>query len=156
MKNELKVGQQQRPYIIEVNDKGEVITFDLADTRLGVRLLDMLAKIEQIDRKYARKAAELETVPDTPLKGTPFTKRQAESIRLVNDFYTDARKAVDLFFGEGACQKIFGAANTPRMFTDLMVALTPHFEKMGLEVTHLKADIAKRYLPDPAQTSVLR
>jgi hypothetical protein len=156
MANKIRVGQPRHPYIIEVNDQGETIVFDLTDSSIGVRLLDMLFQIQRIEQKYTKKAKALGNQPNTHMPGLPFTKAQALLTRMTEDFYRDARRAADTFFGQGACQKVFGNQNYPDMFMDLLKALLPHFEKMGLETDKLKKDLAAKYLPDAAEGAVLK
>jgi hypothetical protein len=155
MTDKIRVGQPRHPYVIDVNDNGDTIVFDLADSSIGVRLLSMLTQIQQIEQKYTRKARELGGQPNALVPGLPFSKAQAYLIRMTEDFYKDARRAADTFLGQGACQKIFGNQNYPDMFIDLLKQMTPHFEKMGLATDHLKKEIAARYVSDPAKEAVM-
>ena len=52
---------------------------------------------------------------------------------------------MDMFLGEGACQKIFGDKNYPDMFSDLGEQLKPHLEKMGVSVKQLREKTLQKH-----------
>lgn len=149
-------------YMIDVNDNGDTILFDMADTGLPSRLFKMFESIDKLAAELDAKAKEIGDRPDEPLFSTEMpnsesgesetrvliTKNQHDGVQLIDDFYKQARVAMDLFLGEGACQKIFGDKNYNGMFDDLIEQLEPHFKKMGLEADKLKKSAATKYAPN--------
>lgn len=104
-------------YRIEVNDEGECIEFDLADIGLKVKCYKALDEIEKVAERYKEK---VQIVQD-----------DKELSILENNTFIEMRKAMDIFLGEGACQKIFGNRNYLSMFDDLMKELTRKRKELG-------------------------
>ncbi len=159
-KNSIRVHSQSE-YVIEVNDAGETITFDLADTGLGSRLFKMLEQIDQLTERYKGLAQDMDAEPDAPSElpvpaSGAITRRQVQAAVLIDEFYIEARVAMDTFFGAGACQKIFADRNYFDMFADLLEQLKPHFEKMGLNADGIKARTIGKYKPSKTSGKVLK
>ena len=153
--NSIRVGSKSR-YSIEVNDRGDQIFFDLADTKLPAKLFEMYEAVDLATKKYTDLAEMAKKVVTGKKKAgsNSITEEQYASAKLLDAFYIEARAALDLFLGEGACQKIFGDDNYTDMFNDLMEQLEPHFKKMGLNTLAMKAQIAKKYLPEKTGTAL--
>lgn len=158
--NKIRV-HSKTEYVIEVNDQGDTLVFDLEDTSITSRLFKMYEALDHLKVKYLDQATELDKCPDepfttmdeeNPINGETvhkvlITKNQYEGMQMLDQFYTDARHALDQFLGEGACQKIFGDKNYKTMFEDLMVQLGPEFKKMGINTDLIKASAAKKHGP---------
>jgi hypothetical protein len=163
VKNKLRVGSQTK-YVIEVNDAGESIFFDLADSGLISRMFRMNEELDRITAKYEAEAKAIDARQNEPIIGlddpdgnrVQLTKNQRDGAQLMEQFYKEARTALDAFLGEGACQKIFGSENYLTMFQDLLEQLEPHFKKMGLNMQQYKKTIAEKYKPNRAQRRALR
>lgn len=158
-KNSIRVQSETR-YVIEVNDAGETIVFDLADTSLGSRMFKMFEQIDTLTAEHEAKAKDIDQTPDAPYvlpfvlpegqadQSTPVTQHMVEVSKIIDEFYAGARIAMDTFLGAGACQKIFGGANYFDMFSDLLAQLEPHFKKMGLDPSGLKKRVVDKHLPN--------
>lgn len=131
-------------YVIEVNDKGETITFNLDDPELMLKMDNTLHEINKIQERAKLKQSIIEKHED---KATPglLSSKEREVIELTVSMFKDMRKAMDQFLGEGACQKIFGDVNYPQMYDDLFEQLGPHFEKMKLNIDTFKKEIVNKY-----------
>ncbi len=160
MSNSIRV-HSNTEYVIEVNDNGDTISFDTSDIGLTSRLYDTFDQLDKLAREYEVKAAELDAREDKPRSTvevehedgtmehkTLITQNQYDGTKMMDDYYRDARAALDIFLGEGACQKIFGDKNYYTMFEDLTQQLKPHFEKMGLSAQKLKANAVKKHSPN--------
>lgn len=157
-------------YEIEVNDRGDVIVFDVSDTSLTTRLYKMFEDVDKMTADYAAQALVIDNRPDEPLhtthqvdaEGNPgeervlITRNQVEGAKLIEDFYAQSRTALDIFLGEGACQKIFGDKNYLTMFDDLIEQLQPHFEKMGLDAEKMRHSAAAKHAPNRAARRALQ
>jgi hypothetical protein len=132
-------------YTIEVNDKGETISFDLADVGLPDKMIKMLNMIETLQGELNTKSMEISSREDKPYNDF-ISQNEYDSNRLIVDFFQKARDAADEFLGLGACQKIFGDKNYFVMFDDLVEQLEPHFKKMGIKLDQLKQNATDKYV----------
>ena len=127
-------------YILEVNDKGDTIEFDLTDISLAEKIMNASEKIKEIDTKTKEKVLEMDKKTDNKIELTK------EIIKLEKEQAKEMRKAFDSFLGDGACQKIFGDKNRYGQFDELMEALQPHFNKMIMKLDKAKRKLANKYL----------
>ena len=128
-------------YILEVDDKGDTIEFDLTDIGLAERIMNSSDKIAEQDKKYQKRVVELsETFKDDEVQLT------REIIKLEKEQCQEMRKLFDDFLGEGACQKIFGDKNHYGQFNKLLDALEPHYKKMELKMQKAKRKLANKYM----------
>lgn len=166
--------QSKTLYTIEVNDKGETISFDTEDINLSTNLIECWQNIQKELSKFAKKENELikkieeerknkkpneivlEDTDDVDFNNIeefidslemPVTEIEKELLYAQKDFYNTCRKIMDGFLGKDACQKIFGDANYKLMFNDLFEQLLPEFEKMKVNTDKVKKDIYKKYMP---------
>ena len=123
---------KQNEYVIEVNDNGDTISFNPGDTTLLLRLDSFISKINKLENKYKGESFLFEKKKEEDLKNGILTKGDKEMLKKADKMLNECRKIADEFIGEGACQKIFGDTNYLGMFEDLLTALQPHFEKIGL------------------------
>lgn len=132
-------------YIIEVNDAGETIEFDLVDISLPMRFnkayLDVEKSLRWLEGQIALKDKE---TGDSEKVGL-LTKGEEKLLKAWDKAFRDMRKAMDNFLGEGGCQKIFGDRNYLEMWSDLFDALEPHIEKMGIRNEDIKNRIKAKY-----------
>lgn len=128
-------------YILEVNDKGDTIEFDLTDIGLAERIMNSSDRIIEQDKKYQKRVVELsETFKDDEVQLT------REIIKLEKEQCQEMRRMFDDFLGEGACQKIFGDKNHYGQFNKLLDALEPHYKKMELKMQKAKRKLADKYM----------
>ena len=128
-------------YILEVNDKGDTINFDLTDIGLAERIMNSSDRITEQDKKYQKRVVELsETFKDDEVQLT------REIIKLEKEQCQEMRRIFDDFLGEGACQKIFGDKNHYGQFNRLLDALEPHYKKMELKMQNAKRKLADKYI----------
>lgn len=129
-------------YILEVNDNGDTIKFDLMDIGLIDRIIKGAEKIENIDNEMIAKEKEIEEMHKDNEEMIVKLETQFELEKCL-----ELRKVFDSFLGEGACQKIFGDTNRKEQFILLLEALEPHFEKMKILKNEAKKKLANKYLP---------
>lgn len=128
-------------YVLEVNDKGETIEFDLTDISLPEKIMKASENIGKLDKEYQEEMMKLNNEEiDKVLK----TKK---AIEIENKKCKQMREEFDNFLGENACQKIFGDTNYYGMFLQLFDALEPHFDKMKIKLDKAKLKLANKYLP---------
>ena len=128
---------EEAVYKLEVNDKGEYIEFDLADLTLPQRIMEASDRLSKIDGEFQQKALEAEKIKDS-------VEKVRKQLELDKEYAKEMRNIFDSFLGEGACQKIFGDKERYGQYQRLMDALTPHFEKMKIDVDKAKKRIVER------------
>lgn len=136
-------------YLIEVNDEGDCIYFDISDIGLQAKLVECFDMVNKETDRFTKKEKELiQKIQNEPKKETKelYSEAEKEYIKAQEDFYKTCRKIMDKFLGENACQKIFGDANYPKMYIDLFEQLEPHFKEMGLKKEKMQKDLYKRYM----------
>lgn len=124
-------------YRLEVNDKGEYIEFDLADLTLPQRIMEASDRLPKIDGEFQQKALEAEKIKDS-------VEKVRKQLELDKEYAKEMRNIFDSFLGEGACQKIFGDKERYGQYQRLMDALTPHFDKMKIDIDKAKKRIIER------------
>lgn len=139
-------------YKIEVNDRGEYIEFDLNDIGLQVKCYEALEKMQNLEKETEEKEIELKKKAEAEKMG--LIEINKLSTQLQNEMFNKARKIMDNFLGEGACQKIFGDKNYFEMFDDLFDELSrkrpelggkSHFDKMGFKAQNINQRIMNKY-----------
>lgn len=124
-------------YRLEVNDEGEYIEFDLADLTLPQRIMEASDRLSKIDGEFQQKAIEAEKIKDN-------VEKVRKQLELDKEYAKEMRNIFDSFLGEGACQKIFGDKERYGQYQRLMDALTPHFDKMKIDIDKAKKRIIER------------
>ena len=135
--------EKKNIYTIEVNDSGDTIEFDLEDIGLNFKLLKALKEIDRISNYMQNEMTIINKRQD--VKGKYLTKNEEDTLYLWNKAFKDMRNAMDMFLGEGACQKIFGDRNYLGMFDDLIEQLEPHLKKMKISYNDIKKKIENKY-----------
>lgn len=130
-------------YEIEVNDNGDTIVFDTNDLELPFKFNDAIIEIEKI-QQYIKGQEVIISKKPNEAHGV-LTTHDEELRKLYKNSFAKMRKAMDMFLGEGGCQKIFGDRNYLSMFDDLAEALQPHLEKMGMSINKSIESIEKKY-----------
>lgn len=144
--------QNKDAVVIEVNDKGETIQFDFNDTSLPIKVMKMLADIEEQEKNFNAKLEELAKEKDNEEEieyyGIKVTNGFIKYTELCNDFCNVCRGYIDELFGENASQKIFGTTNRPDMFTEFFSQVEPYLKKAGANMIKSKKELADRYRKD--------
>lgn len=138
--------EQDNLYVIEVNDKGETIEFDLDDTiGLQNKLLKCYTEIDKIRTEFEAKAEELKNKNYGEVKEGEIPQNEIDLVNATTEFYQKSRACMDMFLGENGCQKIFGDRNFPTMFDKLFEKLQPDIEKMGLSIKKIQKNLINKY-----------
>lgn len=127
-------------YILEVNDKGDTIEFDLTDIRLPQLIMEAGENMEKLGKKYSEKAKEIEQNNKTD------EEKAKAYMALDSKHAKEMRTLFDSFLGEGACQKIFGNKESYGQYNRLLDALEPHFKKMKFKRDKAQERLAQKYM----------
>ena len=146
MKNQIRIKNKNK-YEIEVNDNGDTISFNLDDPELPLRFDDTFRRINDISSKMKAERVVIEKKKDEKTDGL-LTKNERALYEMTNKYLKEMRKVMDGFLGEGACDKIFGNANFPNMYEELLDQLQPHFAKMKLDAEQYKKAVEEKYKED--------
>lgn len=142
MKNKLRVANENK-YEIEVNDKGETISFNIDDPSLMLRVEKAYEDINKISNFAKSEMAMISKKEDIP--GKILSKNDRDTLIIYDKMFNDMRRAMDGLLGKGACQKIFGDTNYLTMYDELFEQLIPHFENMGLNAERFIDSIKRKY-----------
>lgn len=134
-------------YTIEVNDNGDTIEFDLVDIELPFKCERALAEVNRISKELQAKLVIIDKREDHKQKGKVMTVNEEARITAYREAFKQMRAAMDVFLGEGACQKIFGDRNYIEMYDDLFKELAPHLERMKLNTQGITERIKEKYSP---------
>lgn len=141
MANKIRINPRKGDvYVIEVNDNGDTIEFDLADM-VGLTLRCTRA-YQRIDEIVASIPAMEQAIRDAGDDEDALLMKEAEMYSTV---FAQMREAMDGFLGTGACQKIFGDRNYLEMFDDLTEQLEPHIKKMGINIQNIQKRVIEKY-----------
>lgn len=139
--------KKKNEYVIEVNDKGETISFNLEDPELMLKFDNALQKIERYKNDLKAEELVIKKQADEET-GTLLSKNERAIAELNAKTFRKMRDAMDEFLGKGACQKIFGDTNYLSMYEDLFEQLEPHFIRLKLDAEKLKDEIVNKYKDD--------
>ena len=128
-------------YILEVNDKGDTIQFDLTDISLPEKILKASEELKNIDDDYKNNILQIDKEEISK------EEKARKVIEIDKNFSIKSRKIMDSFLGDGACQKIFGDANYYGMYVELFEQLEPHFDKMIIKSQKAKQRLVEKYKP---------
>lgn len=128
-------------YILEVNDKGDTIQFDLTDISLPEKILKASEELKNIDDDYKNNILQIDKEEMSK------EEKARKVIEIDKNFSIKSRKIMDSFLGDGACQKIFGDANYYGMYVELFEQLEPHFDKMIIKSQKAKQRLVEKYKP---------
>ena len=132
-------------YIIEVNDNGDTIEFDITDIELPFKL-ERAQKMANEAKKWLKaQQVIISKKQDTAKKGDLMTVRERATLEAYRECFKKMRAAIDEFAGAGASNKIFGDKNYLEMFNDFMEEMQPHFDKMELKGIDIRKKIEEKY-----------
>ncbi len=132
-------------YIIEVNDNGDTIEFDITDIELPFRLERAQKKVQDAQKWLKSQQVIISKKQDTAKKGDLMTTKERATLEAYKECFKRMRAAIDEFAGVGASDKIFGDKNYLEMFNDFMDEMQPHFEKMELKGVDIRKRIEEKY-----------
>ncbi len=150
-------------YIIEVNDNGDTIEFDLDDIELPFKMLRCMDGLQEAEKEMQKQFSVIENLDEKKNENSLFSEKEAAIFEALKTYYQKTRKAMDEFLGENACQKIFGDKNYLSMWDDLVSELTKpqedgksHFDKMGITFRNTVDRITNKYSSSLLNESVLK
>ena len=135
-------------YEIEVNDNGDVISMDPADLNLYDSIYRMMDTIKNAEKQFNDESKKIEQLEESDEK----TRKQ---VKCMIRYFNKGRKAIDLVYGEGAADKIFGKTNHIEMFDMFFEQMEPHMEKIGVNITEYQKRLVAKYGNRKARRNVL-
>lgn len=137
--------RSENEYIIEVNDNGDTISFDLTDPTLPFRVNRAFNECKRLVNDLNKKENKIKMQKDKKRNAFLLSANEYELARCYTETYENMREIMDELLGLGACQKIFGDRNWLTMYNDLFEMLEPHFEKMNIKLKAVKEKIIEKY-----------
>lgn len=139
-------------YEIEVNDNGDVITFDMEDVDLPFRLQRAYDGARQAQETLRKKLVVIGKKEDHKKPGDLFSTNEIAASKARSEAFSAMRAAMDEFLGSGGCDKVFGKTNYITMFDDLFEALSApgadgksHLDRLKINAEGIKERIARKY-----------
>lgn len=129
----------------EGNDTGNHLEFDLEDVTLALRLteceekhkmnqLNARNKLNILDKKQDKKGKKL------------LSYKQEEQVKIINEFYNEEIKAMDLFLGEGGTEKLLnGRKPYFSMYDDIAEIIEPIMPLIKERTISIKDKIIQKY-----------
>lgn len=109
------------------DDPDRVISFDPEDVVFLDKVYGLIADIDKKKTEFVEKEKELAKNEKVDAYGIPENMRQR--LKLLLDICLYFRDQVDLIFGEGTSQTVFGNSNTLDMFEQFFSGITPYIYK---------------------------
>jgi len=134
--NKIRIAKSPTIYTIEVNDKGDTITIDLTDIDQMSRFNTAYGELEKVQNGI--KGISPSTPEDSP------QEIQASTSELINQLLR-GYELIDLMFGEGSVEKIFGGHKTIDGFFQFFEQMTPHIEKARQSLEEVSEGLTKKY-----------
>jgi hypothetical protein len=131
-------------YVIEVNDNGDTINFDLTDPTLPSRLLSTYSALDELTTKFDQEIIKLSKREDKKLNVLA-SQNEKDIADATAKFFKETTLILDTFLGEGATKKIFGGEYWLNMFNDFFEFLMPELEKAGLKTEEMQKSLKEKY-----------
>ena len=112
---------------VECDGRTEEITFNPDDVGFINKFCDLMKTMEEKQVEYDARIAELEKEESFDTYGIPHNMKGR--LALMMEICQFMRGQVDMVFGAGTSQKIFGDANTLEMFTQFFDGIAPYIQK---------------------------
>lgn len=154
MSNSIRVSSSTE-YVIEVNDKGDAIVFDPGDPSFALKVMHAYECVQSLAEEYEKRRDAISNRPDEPMNDI-VTRNQYDLAQLADEFYRNAREAMDGFLGEGGCQMIFGDKNWFTMFDDLAEQMGPHFKTMDVNLNKIYTKAVQKHAPNRATRRAMK
>lgn len=113
------------------NDEKRVIEFNPQDIVFVERFYQLIKTFEAQEAEFQMRAKELEADTEKDEFGIP--TNTPETLQLVSDLCDFLKEQIDLVFGSGASQTVFGDAKTMNMFEQFFSGITPFIQEARTE-----------------------
>lgn len=144
MENQIRI-KSKDIYVIEVNDNGDTIEFDITDIELPFRIERAYKSCLEAQTWLKGMIKVAEKKEDRAAKGEMMTAREKAVLETYREYFKKIRSCIDEMCGNGASEKIFGKQNYVTMFNDFWDQMAPHFEKMKIRGEDIRKRIAEKY-----------
>ena len=111
---------------ILINDGPEFIEFNPGDIGFAERFYGLVKDFDSRRVKYLERSTEIEANKELDDSGLP--ANVPEGLQLVREVCERMREQIDVVFGGGTSQKVFGDALSPDMFEQFFAGITPFIE----------------------------
>lgn len=142
--NSIRV-KNKNSYVIEVNDNGDTISFDLTDIELPFKLDRSYKMVSEAQQWLKGQMVIIAKKQDTAKKGDIMTVKERATLEAYKECFKKMRAAIDEFAGAGASDKIFGEQNYLEMFDDFMEEMRPHLDQMEIRNIDIRKKIEEKY-----------
>jgi hypothetical protein len=131
--------------VLQINDGPDTLKLNLSDVGFFERFTKLKGDLDAKVADYQKREAELDAEKGVDDKGLPLNI--SERAAYMHEACTYIRSQIDVLFGDGTSQKLFGDALSFEMIGQFFSGITPYIEKE-------KAKRISKYAPAAAATEV--
>ena len=125
--DKLKINTGAVRLLVDCDGVENEISFNPTDVIFVENLYKLMSELDVKKTEFTAKEAELNKNVGTNENGIPYNV--AEKINLVKEVCKYMRDRIDVIFGVGTSDKVFGGANTLDMFEQFFNGITPYISK---------------------------
>lgn len=118
------------------DDPGRVITFNPQDVGFVERFFTLMDNVEAKEAEYTARLEDIQQDKGENTFGVPNAVRK--EIALTAEICAYMREQIDMVFGAGTSQTVFGDLNVPDMFGEFFAGIAPH-------ISAARAKAVKKY-----------
>lgn len=122
------------------DDESRVIEFNPSDVLFAERFYSVYGEFEKKHEEYKTKAKKL---------GAENVENIGEGIVLAREMCAFMREKIDILFGAGTSQKVFGDTLSMAMISQFLEGMTPFFE-------HARSEKTKKYINTASKRRVMK
>lgn len=124
---------------ILINDGPEFIEFSPSDVTFAEKFYQLMQRFELKKVEYQARAEKIDA--NTEIDSNGLAANLPDNIAMIRDVCEFMREQIDVLFGTGTSQKVFGAALAVDMFEQFFTGITPFIQAA-------RADKVAKYAPD--------
>ena len=123
----ISTGKVKVSFLVDEDTTPRVVSFDPTDLLFAEKFYRLGKRIGEMEAEFNRKAEELDKDKSVDANGLPANVEQ--QIALMKDFVQRMRDEIDVLFGEGTSQAVFGNAYKFEVIGQFLDGITPYFSK---------------------------
>lgn len=135
---------------VQINDEdgiptGEFLMFDIEDNELPLKFQEIVEKDKALRTNLKNQMKIIDKKEDV-IEKNKISRNTMEKIKLINNFYVEEMKVLDIFLGENGCKKLLnGRKPYMEMFEDIQEVIKPVMDEIDKEIMSIEDRIKSKY-----------